>query len=529
MTLVLETAPVDVEDRVLPQRPRVEHFPTRLVLAAIAVSIALRARFVTTPLSADEGGYLAVARAWASGKHLYTEAWVDRPQGLLVLFRMWDRLTGGSPVAIRVLAIVFGCVAVAAVAYTVFAIAGRRAAAVAAMLVAVASANARIEGFIANGELLAGAIGAAGVAAACGYLFRGRRLSWLFVAGVLAGCAVSLKQSGFDGFLAVLVCIVSGGLLGERDWRQVIREFGVCVAGFAAVLATLTLHGAFLGFRSWWYALVGYRIGGLNAADADWQRFGITSRIAAPTLLPLAIAAISGLVVWLARNRHLTRSNIILPAWICFAVLAFLTGGLFHRHYWVTLTFPFAAAAAVAIAPRRHRPRRRILLVAATCLLAIPSLISTEHVVVLGRAAATLRAHDDPRLVIDEQVGKWYREHRAPSSTLYALCASAGVYASADAIPPYPYLWLDGVQHGKGAQQQLVELFAGDHPPTFVVVYQDASLCNPSGQVASLLHQRYVPREVVAGAQILTLDSDTRDDGPGEDPLSSRWSLRHVS
>ena len=28
-----------------------------------------------------------------------------------------------------------------------------------------------------------------------------------------------------------------------------------------------------------------------------------------------------------------------------------------------------------------------------------------------------------------------------PGSTLYALCASAAVYAEADAIPPYPYLW----------------------------------------------------------------------------------------
>jgi hypothetical protein len=504
------TLAVDAQHRVNPGQLRADRFPIGVVLASIVVSIGLRARFLATPLSADEGGYLAVARAWASGESLYTEAWVDRPQGLLVLFRVWDRLTCGSPTAIRVMAIAFGCVAVAAIAYTVFAIAGRRAAGVAAMLFAVASSNARIEGFIANGELLAGAIGAVGVAAACGYLFGGRGLSWLFGAGVLAGCAVSLKQSGFDGFLAVLVCILAGGLIGERNWRQAIREFSICVAGFATVLAALLLHGMFLGFHSWWYALVGYRIGGLNASNADWHRFGITSWIAAPTILPLAIAAIAGLVVWLVRSRHLTRSNFLLPAWVSFAVVAFLTGGLFHRHYWVTLTFPLAAAAAVAVAPRWHRPRQRGALVATTCLLAIPSLISTVQVVVLGRAAAALLAHNDPRLVIDEQVGKWYREQRTPTSTLYALCASAGMYASADAIPPYPYLWLDGVQHGKDAQQQLVELFAGDHPPTFVVVYQDASLCNPTGQVASLLHDRYVPKEVVDGAQILTLGGDDR-------------------
>ena len=35
------------------------------------------------------------------------------------------------------------------------------------------------------------------------------------------------------------------------------------------------------------------------------------------------------------------------------------------------------------------------------------------------------------------------------------MCASAGMYATADAIPPYPYLWLDGVQNGKDAQARV--------------------------------------------------------------------------
>jgi dolichyl-phosphate-mannose-protein mannosyltransferase len=504
MTLVVE-APQDVESVVAPRPPGVDRFPTRVVVLAMMGSVALRARFITTPLSADEGGYLAVARAWASGKALYTEAWVDRPQGLLLLFRFWDRLTGGSAESIRVMAILFGCVAVAAVAYAVFAIAGQRAAAVASILVAVASANARIEGFIANGELLAGTVAAAGVAAACAYLFRGRGQSWLFISGLLAGCAISIKQSGFDGFLAVMVCVLVGGMTGERSWRQAVREGALCLAGLATVLSALLLHGIFLGFSSWWYALAGYRIGGLNASDGDWHRFGVTRMVAAPTIIPLLAAAIFGLVKWLVSDRRITRSTVLLPAWVCFAALAFVTGGLFHRHYWVTLTFPLAAAAAVGIASHRRLRINSRALIAVTCLVAVPSLISTADVIELDRSAAALVAHDDPRLVVNEQVGKWYNEHRTHDSTLYALCASAALYAYADAIPPYPYLWLDGVQHGKGAQEQLVELFSGDHPPTFVVEYQSVSTCNPSGRVAALLYQRYDTVATVAGASILVL------------------------
>ena len=59
------------------------------------------------------------------------------------------------------------------------------------------------------------------------------------------------------------------------------------------------------------------------------------------------------------------------------------------------------------------------------------------------------------------------------------------------------------VQHGKDAQTKLVELFAGDDAPTYVAVYQNASLCNPSGEVATSLEQRYAHITTVNGARIL--------------------------
>jgi hypothetical protein len=479
-----------------------ERFPIGVVVAAMVASIALRARFVNTPLTSDEGGYLAVARSWASGRRLYTDAWVDRPQGLVVLYRVWDDITGGSTAAIRIMAILFGCIAVVAVAYAVFALAGARAAGVAAILVAVASANARIEGFIANGELLAGAVGAASVAIACAYLFRGRGRSWLFASGLVAGIAISLKQSGCDGFLAVMLCVIAGGVTRERTWREVGRECTAVLAGLACVLAVLFLHGLVVGFRAWWYAVAGYRLQGINATSrADWHRFGTTGLLAAPTIVPLAIAAIGGLAFWVARSRSVTRATLLIPAWICCAVITFLAGGLFHRHYWVTLTFPLAAAAAVAVG-RVGRPAVLILIAG---LLALPSLISTVQVVKLDRAAAGLLASDDPRSLTNERIAAWYDEHRVPGSTLYAMCASAALYANADALPPYPYLWQDGVLNGKGAQDDLVQLFAGDAPPTYVVEFQNAASCNPGGQIVGLLRQRYTELETVDGLRILML------------------------
>src|SRR5215831_11381495 len=60
--------------------------PAALGLALLG--IAFRIPFLGAPLTADEGGYAEVARLWARGHGLYGSNWVDRPQGLLVVFRV---------------------------------------------------------------------------------------------------------------------------------------------------------------------------------------------------------------------------------------------------------------------------------------------------------------------------------------------------------------------------------------------------------------------------------------------------------
>src|SRR5437868_13851567 len=59
-----------------------------VALAAIVlVAAGLRIPFMGTGLGADEGGYAFVAHEWANGAHLYRDVFVDRPQGLMVLYR----------------------------------------------------------------------------------------------------------------------------------------------------------------------------------------------------------------------------------------------------------------------------------------------------------------------------------------------------------------------------------------------------------------------------------------------------------
>ena len=60
------------------------------------------------PLDADEGGYAYLSRQWAAGGRLYGPVWVDRPQGLLLSYRLVTAL-GRSPVLIHLAAIGARC------------------------------------------------------------------------------------------------------------------------------------------------------------------------------------------------------------------------------------------------------------------------------------------------------------------------------------------------------------------------------------------------------------------------------------
>ncbi|HYX83921.1 MAG TPA: phospholipid carrier-dependent glycosyltransferase, partial [Gaiellales bacterium] len=113
-------------------------------------------------------------------------------------------MDGGSATAMRALAAVVAAGVVALTMALTARLAGRIAAAGAGALVATAGASPFIEAFTLSGELLASLAACASMLAFVIYL-RDGRLGWLIAAGLLTGCAVMLKQSGFDAGAAAAV------------------------------------------------------------------------------------------------------------------------------------------------------------------------------------------------------------------------------------------------------------------------------------------------------------------------------------
>src|SRR6478609_2010106 len=251
-SLAIDPAPIDV--RAVPARPkqdRVAARPTMVWIAvAVVVSLLLRLRMLTTPLNADEGGYLAIARAWAHGRSLYGDVWVDRPQGLLVVFRLWDWISMDRTWSVHLMAALFGALLVVSTAVVAWKLYEQRAARATALICAVVSSAPIVEGYIANGELLSEAVAATGLAVALVGFDRRHDRRWMFLAGLLAGAAISIKQSGFDAMVAMLVWLAVTAVADRSRRDRAGRAAAWLVAGVVVVISMLLAHAAATGWAN---------------------------------------------------------------------------------------------------------------------------------------------------------------------------------------------------------------------------------------------------------------------------------------
>ena len=497
-TVVLETPAVDGR----------RGWSSPLAVATV-LAVVLRLPMLIQPMTADEGGYAGVARGWADGARLYRDVWVDRPQGLLVLYRFVDWVDGGHALGIRVAAIVFGVALVWAVAWAVRGLAGAAAGGVAAVLTAAVTSVPVLEGFAANGELLAGTLAALSVACAVAAIHRPVWWRWA-ACGVAGGVAISLKQSGFDGVLAVLAWLGVVAVIGP-DRRRAARRLALVLAGLAVPVALLAIDGVLLGWDRWLAAMGGYRLHAQSAVSAaDWDNLERTARIAGPILGAVVVAAVVGAVVAPATVRAnapgaAERAWLVLVAWPLAAVLGFLSGGGFWRHYWVQLGAPLAALAGVGVAWLIASARWRAIVVAA---LVAPAIIATGWVVAAPRDQWMVRANDDWRAPLDARVAAWLREHRAAGDEAYPLCAAAGLYGDAALVPRYPYLWMVEVHEAPGAEDGLVAYLADPaRAPEYIAQYQTAGSCDVSGRLQAVLDAAYSPVATVGAVTILRRDA----------------------
>lgn len=507
------------------------------MLGLAATAVAIRLPLLGLPLNPDEGGYALIARRWAAGASLYGDAWVDRPPGLLLDFRVLTAISD-SPAGVRLGTLLAGAAISCAGAAAAWALAGRRAGLVAGLIIALVSGGAFVEGFAFNGELAAAVPGSSAVALALWWRRGALVDGWLLLAGMLAAAAAVTKQSALDAVVLVLA-VALVGRPGPTPSRGTRRWPGAALAGAGvAVVGTALLGQAVLtGWPQWWYAVVGFQagIGGQVGLAERVARSAGTAMAVSPDLLGLALVAGWGVVqVW---RRPRDRWPALL--WPAVALLAVLAGPFAHPHYWIQAIVPLAVLAGAGLSwtdpdpssasdpgpasvpdpspasapdpdrssgsafPAPARSTRRLLAGVAVAV-AVPVLAQAFLAVQPPARRATLAVHSAQRLA-DPTIAGWLRAHAARTDQVYAFVAAADLYLLSGLRCDFPYLWRAAIESVPEAVPRLRNWLAGADAPRWVVVYQQPAMVDPSGVLGLVLATRYRQAAVVAGYPILEL------------------------
>jgi hypothetical protein len=478
------TAVLVRQPRATPRSAVREHgFAAGLALAAI-LGAAVRLPFAFTGIGMDEGGYAYVARQWSRGARLYSgHAWVDRPQGLLVLYRLITDVGGTRLWPIRLAAVAFGVALVVVLGLLGRLLISPRAGMLAALMYAVLGVGPHFEGFTLNGELAA-SLPAAGAVLAAAWALRTRRRGLLLAAGILGGTAITMKQSGFDGLVAAAALVAGAG----GGVRATGRRLGTLAFGAALPLAACVAQGAQDGLARWWWSVAGYRLAapsGLGATEAQrLLRLQLALHEVRPDLGLAACAAAAGVVLGLRRSGTLA----VLLAWLAAALAGFNLGGLYWPHYFVQLLPPLvllAALAAAALPALAGAALAAVVVAPVAITLATWSRLPSA---LLDRTVAYDRRSD-----VDVRLAHVVDRDSRPGQPILALPAEADLYFVADRPAAFPYLWANGIDEIPGARARLRRLFAvAARRPLLVAVYAHGrEPLDPGGGIDRVLARDY--------------------------------------
>jgi 4-amino-4-deoxy-L-arabinose transferase-like glycosyltransferase len=475
--------------------PRLAADPAVRVIAALcAVAALVRLPFLWTGISMDEGGYAYVAQEWARGGDLYGSAWLDRPQGLLLVYRILLAVDG-TGWTIRAGAMLAGAIVTALAGLIGWLLVGRRAGVAAAALYAIAGLAPQLEGFTLNGELLASVPATAAVAGALLWRRSGNR-GWLAAAGLAAGAALTMKPSGIDGFTAVLAIV----LLTPRDR---LRAAGVVLAGFAAPLAACALHGLILGWPQYWTANVGYQLSAIGGSGSNthtrWAGFtGSALRVSKDLTIPLVLTIAGLAVTW--RDRF---TRVVLLVWLLTCAAAVNLGGAYWPHYYLQLLAPAAVAGGAAIAAI-PRPRLRAVALAVAVLPTLAWLAALVPMTPAERQDAVPYYH---RAMRDERIAAAVRASTCPSDRIFVLVSEANIYFLAQRSSAFPLLWGKPIEKIPGSVDRLRNLLAGAKRPVLVLLNSDPVDIDHSGGLRRVLDEHYRHDSTVGGVTFLRAGS----------------------
>lgn len=468
--------------------------PVVIVIAVAAVVVA-RLVMLRTDAGGDEAGFLMVGAGWHDGSSLYGDYWVDRPPLLIWITELAGNLTG-----LRLLGILASVLTVLGIAWAAQVARGpvaARWAAGAAALFGIAQwlGVARV-----NGEMLAAPFVAWSIALTL-YAVQ-RATTWRTPAaigsGVLAMCALSIKQSVVEAFVFAIALSFAVAFARPESRRMVVRVLAWGALGGVVIAAVMLLAAEARGTSpsDLFDAVVTFRAEAgevirTSASEATPQRLGVM----------LATWAVSGLgaatvlIVWQGA-RHPEPVLLATAATLLCGLIVALFGGSYWAHYLIQL-IP-AASLAVGLLADRISPPVLHRLAAATIVITLANLVW----------ALGLQPDDNGR---QHTVGTWLRDAGAPADTAVVTYGQPNILFEAGMSSPYRYLWSLPVRTRDADLRELAAVLGSPQRPTWIVDWSGLrSWGIEPGRTDEVLRDDYRRAATVCGKAVWLLATDTR-------------------
>jgi dolichol-phosphate mannosyltransferase len=471
------------------------------VLFAIVTTLVLRAPWLDAPLGNDEGGLAYIARSWNDdGPFLYGDSFIDRPPGLLLIFRL--AVATGGTASVRTIGVVAAILLILIVTMLVRELGGSRPAKWGAALTGLMASSAAMGAIFLPAEALA-VLPSAGSVLLLVIAARApqERLGLLFVAGALAIISLLVKQSFGDALIAGVVFLTTAGLLGRFSKRHLLKAAAAYSVGALTVIAALEtwvqVTAAPDGAMS--YALIGFRLDGLDALAGSAG--GLPGRFAERLLPALVASGLVLLIVWsVVGLRKLAPDRLLLltiSAWGAAGAVGVLAGGSYWPHYLLQLVPFLVVTASLALAAKPSW--RTKATAAALASLGVGALV-------IGPSVSSA-AHD----VQAPLAGKYLRELARPGDTAYVLYSQPNALYYSGMRSPYPYSWSLMMRVIPDAEARLRALLASARRPTWILGWDlpsDYGL-DANGRTERLLAANYREVADVCGLPVF-LRSDAR-------------------
>jgi 4-amino-4-deoxy-L-arabinose transferase-like glycosyltransferase len=468
---------------------RAGSFPGAVALS-VALTVALRAPFLATPLGVDEGGLAFVARHWVRhGTSVYGDQWLDRPPLLVLLVRV--AVQAGGTTGLRLLGALAAGALVVVVAALARAIAGERAGRCAAVAAAVLASAVGLDAVYTPAELLAAVPACASVLCLVVAL-RGGRLRALVAAGALATAAALVKQSFLDAGVAGVVFLAACAAVRPARFRwtwPVAWAAGALLPVLAVLAASMA---GYVDARALPYALLGFRLEALRTLAGTGGMFVVRF---AGLLWPLVASGLAVALALVPAGLRRVPDPVVratLLGWLAGGAVGVIGGGTYFAHYLIEVVPVSAALAGVAVAAMPAA--RRVALTRAT--------VAAAGTLAVG-AVAWVAAHQPHR--VERAVGGYVRAHARPGDTAYVLYARANVLYYTGLPTPFPYDWSLMLRAQPDVRPALYRMLESPRRPTWIVTWQDDDRwrLDRDGIVDTLLARFYRPAATVDGHLVL--------------------------